>query len=108
MFFMASTRRAVEFLSRLPNLVAQDCGLFKIFVADGLLQILLQPIQLFHVILVLLQLLRDFADMFGPFVHRLEQTFQSLGERGVTIRATQAAGLFEISLGEAAGGTSQV
>src|SRR2546421_8474869 len=103
MFFMTSARgQAVKFFPGLFDLVTQQGGLLEILVADGLFQLFLQPIQSFNVIFMLLQLLGDFADVPGPFVHGLEQPFQSLGKRRVTIRAAEPSGLLKVGLGKTA------
>src|SRR5438876_187000 len=109
MFFMTSARgKAVEFFTGLPDLVPQDGGLLKILVVDGLLELLLQSVEFFDVVLVLLQLLGDFADMFDSFVHGFEQPFQALGKRRVTLRAAEPARLLEIGLREPASGAFEI
>ena len=44
--------------------------------------------------------------MLDALVHGLEQALQALGKGGVTLRAAEASGLFEIGLGKAAAGAS--
>jgi len=90
------------------RLVAQKGGLLEILVADSLLQLLLEPVEFFLVVLVLLQWLRNFADMFDSFVHGLKQPFQALAKCRVTIRTAKPPGFFEVGLGETASGTFKI
>src|SRR5207253_11238166 len=54
MFFMASTgSQVIELFARLFDLVAQKRGLLEILVADSLLQLLLQSVEFFAVVIVL-------------------------------------------------------
>src|SRR6266511_1524273 len=74
-----STRRlAVEFFARLFDFIPQNGRLLEILIGDGLLELLLQFAEFFGMILVLLEWLRDFSHVLRPFMHRLEQPFQTL------------------------------
>jgi hypothetical protein len=48
--------------------------------------------------------MRTLADVARAFVHCFQKALQTFAKDGVTLRATEAAGFFEISLGEAAVG----
>jgi hypothetical protein len=77
------------------DFVSEQHSRLEIFLANGLFQLGLQNSELVPSVLLLLSM-RFFTRVFGAFMHGLEHALQRFGESSVTIRATQAAGFFEI------------
>src|SRR6266702_4083159 len=94
-----------EFFLRRLDFVAHHCGLFEVLLGHHFIQLLEEGLQFVGQIPALLQVVRDFADVLGSFVHGFEQSFQPLRKSHIAPRTTQPPGLLEIRLREAAMGT---
>src|SRR5271157_2552531 len=83
----------IHLVRRLLDFVTQAGGLFKILRDHSLVQLLLQMFEPLGQVPALPQSQRSLAHMHGALVHGLEQPLQPLGERRVTLGATQSPGL---------------
>src|SRR5688572_9163103 len=86
----------------LPDLIAQRRGAFVVLFLYRLLEIFRQGPHAIVPLERTVSALREFADMLGSLVHRLQQTAEPFGERHVTDAATEPARFLEIGLGESA------
>ena len=86
----------------MPDLVAQTGGVLVVLGLHGLLQIVLETLHALGDLLQPRHARGQLAGVVRALVHRLEQVAQALGERVVTLAATQPARLLEIRLREPA------
>src|ERR1700722_1878443 len=104
--FIASDRgRIAKLRAGLLDLVAQQRRLFKIFLIHGFGEFLLQTLEPFAKVPILLQRERNFADVTNAVVHRFKETFQPIGEGRITFGTAKPPSLLKIRLSEAALGT---